>query len=143
MAVTAQFSDTPKIGNALITGTSAINTARDGSGTEGTNIFQCFAAGTNGSRIDRVIVSASGTLNATTAGMVRFYISNGTTKMLWREWAVTAVTPSNSAVGYTNLTTSKIDEGLVLPTGYSLWVSASVVDALGNQFAVTVQGGDF
>lgn len=67
MAVTAQFSDIPNIGRARISGALAPNTARDGSGTEGVNIFLAFTAGVNGSRVDRVIVNAAGTLAATTA----------------------------------------------------------------------------
>jgi len=72
MAVTAQFSDIPNIGRTRISGAGALNTARDGSGTEGTTIFLAFTAGVNGSRVDRVIVNAAGTLAATTAGMARF-----------------------------------------------------------------------
>ena len=145
MAVTAQFSNTPNVGRVRIAGTGALNTARDGSGTEGTTIFLAFTAGASGSRIDRVIVNAAGTLAATTAGMVRFFISgsDGTNKRLWREWAVTAVTPSASAVGYTNYTTSKIDGGLALKSGEKLWVTSHIADAAGNQFDIIIEGGDF
>ena len=145
MAVTAQFSNIPNIGRARISGTGALNTARDGSGTEGVNIFLAFTAGVNGSRVDRVIVNAAGTLAATTAGMARFFISgsDGTNKRLWREWQITAATPSASAIGYTNYTTSKIDGGLPLNAGEKLWVTSHIVDSAGNQFDIVIEGGDF
>ena len=145
MAVTAQFSDIPNIGRARISGAGAPNTARDGSGAEGTNIFLAFTAGANGSRVDRVIVNAAGTLAATTAGMARFFISgsDGTNKRLWREWQITAATPSNSAIGYTNYATSKIDGGLPLKAGEKLWVSSPFSDVAGNQFDIIIEGGDF
>ena len=146
MAVTANFSKIPNIGRARISGNLAPNTARDGSGTEGTDIFNCFTAGSgDGSRIDRVIINAAGTLAATTAGMIRFFISesSGANKRLWREWAVTAVTPSASAIGYTNYTTSLIDGGLKLKAGEKLWCTSHIADTAGNQFDIIIEGGDF
>ena len=145
MATTANFALTPNIGRTRISGVGSLNTARNGSGTEGTTIFLAFTAGANGSRIDRVIVNAAGTLAATTAGMARFFISgsDGTNKRLWREWQITAGTPSASAVGYTNYTTSKIDGGLALKAGEKLWVTSHIADAAGNQFDIVIEGGDF
>lgn len=145
MAVTANFALVPNVGRVKISGVAASNTSRTGSGTEGTNIFNVFTAGTNGSRIDRIIATAAGTLNVTTAGLIRFFISGpaGTDKTFYREWAVTAVTPSASAAGWTNYTTSKIDGGLCLKSGEKLWVSVHTVDGAGNQFDIVVEGGDF
>ena len=145
MAVTANFAQTPNLGRARISGVGAVNTARDGSGVEGTTIFLAFTAGANGSRVDRFIAIAAGTLAATTAGMIRVFISSagGVNKRLWREWQVTAVTPSASALGYTNYTTSKIDGGLALKAGEQIWVTSHFADAAGNQFDIIVEGGDF
>ena len=145
MATTANFALTPNIGRTRISGTGALNTNRDGSGTEGVTIFNAFTAGANGSRIDRVIINAAGTLAATTAGMVRVFHSqaNGANKRLWREWQVTAATPSASALGYTNYTTSKIDGGLCLKAGEQLWVTSHFADVAGNQFDIIIEGGDF
>lgn len=145
MAVTAQFANTPNVGRTKISGVAAANTARDGSGTEGNNIFLAFTAGASGARVDRVIVNAAGTLVTTTAGMIRVFISSagGINKRLWREWQVTATVPSASAFGYTNYTTSKIDGGLALRAGEQLWVASHIADAAGNQFDVIVEGGDF
>ena len=145
MATTANFALTPNIGRARISGAAALNTARDGSGTEGITIHLAFTAGANGSRVDRVIVNAAGTLAATTAGMARFFISNsdGTSKRLWREWQITAATPSASAIGYTNYITSKIDGGLALKAGEKIWVTSHIADSAGNQFDIVIEGGDF
>ena len=145
MALTANFALTPNVGRARISGTGAANTARDGSGVEGSNIFLAFTAGANGARIDRVIANAAGTLAATSAGMIRVFISqaSGLNKRLWREWQVTASTPSASALGYTNYTTSKIDGGLALKAGEQIWVTSHFSDTAGNQFDIIVEGGDF
>lgn len=143
MSVTAQFSATPKIGMARITGTGAANTARDGSGTEATNIFNVFSAGASGSRIDKVHVTACGTLAANTAGMLRLFISDGTNKRLYREITLAATTPSASAVGVNNFSSAAIDLGLILPDGHSLWATSHFADAAGNQFDVIASGGDF
>lgn len=145
MATTANFALTPNVGRTRISGTGSANTARDGSGTEGTTIYLAFTAGANGARVDRFIASAAGTLAVTTAGMIRVFISSaaGANKRLWREWQVTAVTPSASVVGWTNYTTSKIDGGLSLKAGEQIWVTSHFSDAAGNQFDIIVEGGDF
>jgi hypothetical protein len=143
MSATAQFSAVPNIGQVRISGAAAINTGRDGSGTEGTNIFQLFTAGANGSRIDRIIVRAAGTVAATTAGALRIYLSNGAVKRLWNEIPITAVTPTASAVGFNNNSTSAIDGGLVIPSGWSVWVSSEKAGTTGDQFDVIAQGGNF
>ena len=145
MAVTANFALTPNVGRARISGAGTANTARNGSGVEGSTIFLAFTAGANGARVDRFIAIAAGTLAATTAGMIRVFISDagGINKRLWREWQVTATTPSASALGYTNYTTSKIDGGLSLKSGEQIWVTSHFADAAGNQFDIIVEGGDF
>lgn len=143
MSATAQFSAVPNVGQVRISGASAVNTGRDGSGTEGTNIFQLFTAGANGSRIDRIIVRAAGTVAATTAGTIRIFLSNGTVKRLWLEIAIAAVTPTASVVGFNNNSTSAIDGGLVIPSGWSVWVSSEKAGTTGDQFDVIAQGGNF
>ena len=145
MAVTANFALTPNVGKARISGVGAANTARDGSGVEGSTIFLAFTAGVSGARIDRFIANAAGTLAATTAGIIRVFISDagGLNKRLWREWQVTAATPSASALGYTNYTTSKIDGGLALKGGEQIWVTSHFADSSGNQFDIIIEGGDF
>src|SRR6478609_2760997 len=67
MSSAAQYASAPKHGVALI---NAANTNRDGTGTLGV----VFTAGPNGARIDKILTQA---LAATTAGMVRYYLTKG------------------------------------------------------------------
>lgn len=84
MASTPSYAASPVIGMTQI---STANTNRDGTGTIGTVV----AGASGGRRVTRVVVQATGT---TTAGMVRFYLYDGTNTRLYRELSVTATTPS-------------------------------------------------
>lgn len=66
---------------------SAANTGRDGSGT----IVNLVTGGTNGTRIDRIVVKGTGT---NIAGMIRLFLYDGTNTWLWRELLTPAVTAS-------------------------------------------------
>jgi hypothetical protein len=126
------FILTPKIGMARIT---TANTNRDGTGTLG----DCMTGSTFGTRVDRIRIMATGT---TTAGMVRFYIYDGTNNRLWRELAVTAITPSATVLGYTNeiMTPDTQSPLLVLPSASHI-LRASTHN--GEQFDIVTHGGDF
>ena len=89
---------------------STANTNRDGTGT----IVTVFTAGASGSRIDDIVVTATGT---TTAGMVRLFLNDGTNTRLWAEIPVTAVTPSGTVQAFTS---SMLNQALILPNGWSL-----------------------
>lgn len=67
MSSAAQYASTPKFGATTI---NSANTNRDGTGTIGV----VFTAGPNGARIDKLLTQA---LAATTAGMVRYYVTKG------------------------------------------------------------------
>ncbi|NBX74718.1 MAG: hypothetical protein EBQ89_10555, partial [Alphaproteobacteria bacterium] len=68
MATDPNFAGTPLAGNAQI---STANTNRDGTGTLGTVV----TAGASGSRIEEIVIEATGT---TTAGMIRLFLNDGT-----------------------------------------------------------------
>lgn len=89
MATTATLVSTPRLENVQI---STANANRDGTGTI-TALITGVAAGT---LLNRIEVKATGT---TTAGMIRIFQSTdgGTTKLLWKELTVAAVTPSATA----------------------------------------------
>jgi len=126
------FTLTPHIGQVRI---STANTNRDGTGTLG----DVITGTTNGTRVDRVRIMATGT---TTAGMVRFYLWDGTNNRLWRELAVTAITPSATVLGYANeiLTPDTQSPLLVLPS--SSWtLRASTHNA--ETFDIVAHGGDY
>jgi hypothetical protein len=107
MATTPQYASTPINGAVNI---ATANALRDGSGTLGTLI----TAGTNGTRVDDIYITATGT---TTAGIVRMFLSNGTTNYLIQELIVSAVTVSATVPAWSQPITNK---GLVLQNGWSL-----------------------
>lgn len=110
MATTANYANTPRAAVAQVT---AANTARDGTGT----IVTVFTAGTSGSRVDDIVITATGN---TTAGMIRLFLHDGTNARLWMEIPVSAVTVSATVAGWT---TSLLNQALILPNGWSLRAS--------------------
>ena len=126
MSTTPQYAASPKTGIVAI---SSANANRDGTGTLGT----VFTAAASGSRIDRIIVTATGT---TTAGTVRLYIHNGTTAYLYDEVSVDAIIPSGtvSAFRYDNTNVN-----ITIPTGYSLRASTANAET----FNIIAMGGDY
>jgi hypothetical protein len=125
------FVITPHIGLVRI---STANTNRDGTGTLG----DVFTGTTNGSRIDRITMTATAT---TTAGMLRFFIFDGTNTRAWQEVQVTAITPSGTvkAFTYTIVSDSPTIPLLVLPSTWVLRVGTVAAET----FDVTAFGGDY
>lgn len=125
------FALTPRCGMAQI---STANTNRDGTGTIGT----VLAAGSNGTRIDLITIKATVT---TTAGMIRLFIHDGTNYRLWKEIAVSAITPSGTVAAFASILTPDTDGDLplILPANYSLRASTNNAET----FNVIAQGGDF
>ena len=118
---------------ATATQIATANTNRDGTGTIGT----IKAAGTYGSRIDRVVLTAA---VATTAGVVRLYISDGTNHRLLEEILVTAITPSASVAVWSGESQVITPESpLVIPDTYSLRASTHNAEAIN----VCAMGGDY
>jgi hypothetical protein len=107
MASNANYAATPKSALAQL---SAANTNRDGTGT----IVTVLTAGTSGSRIDDIVITATAT---TTAGMVRLFLHDGTNARLFREVPVTAITPSATVQAFA---ASLPNLALVLAPGWSL-----------------------
>lgn len=92
MATNANYASTPRSASALI---STANTNRDGTGT----IVTLLSGGATGTRIDDIRIAA---IAATTAGMIRFFLSldGGTTNRLLFEIPVSAVSPSGSVAAF-------------------------------------------
>lgn len=126
MAASPAYTATPRTERATI---SVANTNRDGTGT----IVNLFTAGANGSRVERITICATGT---TTAGMIRFFLYDGTNFDLWREVSVTAITPSGTVIAYyfqiSNL-------AFILSSGKSLRVATNNAET----FKIIAEGGDF
>lgn len=127
MATTANYANTPR---AAVAQVSTANTARDGTGT----IATVFTAGSSGSRVDDIVIIATGT---TTAGMVRLFLHDGTNARLWQEVPVSAVTVSATVPAWT---TSLLNQALVLPNGWSLRASTEKTETF-NVFVD--RAGDF
>jgi hypothetical protein len=125
------FTLTPHISSARI---ATANTNRDGTGTLGS----VATGATNGTRIDRVTISATST---TTAGMVRLFIDDGAANIrLIREIPVTAATPSGTVQAFfyefARTDTYPVE---VLPSGYILKAGTNNAES----FDVVAHGGDF
>lgn len=134
MASKPAYAGTPRIEYAQV---SAANTNRDGA--TGTYV-SVFDAGSAGSRLDRITVKATG---STTAGSVRLFVSDGSTKILWKEVVVEAASPGADTPTFEDEILSSDDDHvlplLVFPSGYSLWASTHNAET----FNVIAEGGDF
>ncbi|MCE9583172.1 MAG: hypothetical protein K8T20_11830 [Planctomycetes bacterium] len=109
---------------------STANANRDGTGTIGTLV----TGGANGTRIDRIVIKATVT---TTAGMIRFFIYDGTNTRLIREILVTAITASATVAAFES---DLLTPDLYLPTSsYQLKVSTEKAEA----FNVHAFGGQY
>lgn len=101
MATTAAFFSTPRTAAGYL---SAANTGRDGTGT----VVTVMTGAATGTRIDDIDIIATA---ATTAGVVRLFLYDGSTYYLWREILVQAVTPSTSVAAWSS---QLRDLGLIL-----------------------------
>lgn len=126
MATAPNFAATPRFGGVSI---STADTSR----TAPTNVGTVFTAGSSGSRIDEVTITAAGT---STANVVRLFIYTGSTYYLLQEVLISAVTPSASVDSFTTTLTFN---SLVIPTGHSLRATTNNAET----YHVTAYGGDF
>lgn len=127
MGTSANYASTPRAAFGQVT---TANTNRDGTGT----IATIFTAGSSGSRIDDIVIQATGT---TTAGMVRLFLHDGTNARLWAEVPVSAVTPSGTVQAWTS---QLLNLSLILANGWSLRASTNNAET----FNILVdRAGDF
>lgn len=127
MSTSAQYAATPRTAVAQV---STANTARDGTGTLAT----VFTAGASGSRIDDLTIAAVAT---TTAGMVRLFLHDGTNARLWKEIAVSAITPSATVPVFSS---SLSNQALILQSGWSLRASTHNAETFN---VLVTRAGDF
>jgi len=113
---------------------STANTNRDGTGT----IETILTSGTNGSRIDKIIIHAQSTV---TSGNIRLFIHDGASYFLFKEMPVIATTPSSTTPAFSAVLSQEIESTLplILPTGYSLRASTEKAES----FNIIAIGGDF
>lgn len=133
------FPITPVAQGLSVVSASALTSRAAITGTTGLSL--CFTAGSNGSRIDTIILQATGT---TLAGLIDLWIFDGTTSRLIYETAVTVVTPNTTTtVGFNaNISTTTFCGGvpLTIPSGYALYCSSQVASQL---IGVTTVGGHY
>lgn len=127
MATTAQYASTVRTAQAQV---STANTNRNGTGT----IVTVFTAGSNGSRIDDIYITATAT---TTAGVVRLFLNDGTNTYLWREILVPAITPSTTVSVFS---AALLSQGLILANTWSLRASTNNAETFNIQ---VTRAGDF
>ena len=140
MAQNPNFVATANNGRVRLT---TANTTRDLSST--TNAGLLFTAAATGSRIDTIEFNhnAASQTQASIAAVGRVWICTdalGANPRLKREIALTAVTPSASAIGATF--TMTFSPPLVLANGEFLWAGISATQTSGA-YDVIVSGGDF
>lgn len=131
MSTSPQFAAIPNTSAITI---ATANTARNGTGTIGT----IFTAGSNGSRIDKIVIHAQATV---TAGAIRFFIHDGTSYFLFKEIPVVATTPAATTPAFSAVLSQEIEATLplILPPGYSLRASTEKSES----FNIIAVGGDF
>ena len=127
MATSPNFVNTPKVGMVQVT---TANTNRNGTGT----IVTVFTAGTLGSRVDWIEITAVGT---TTNNVIRLFISDGTTTWLMDEILITANTPS--VTNRVSRQTVVYSNPLVLQPNWSLRASTNNTET----YNIIAFGGDF
>lgn len=131
MATAAVFFATPHNGYAAL---AAANTSHDGTGA---NIVDVITGLGGGTKIERVIIQATGA--STTAGMVRLWVSDGTTTYCEEEIPVTALTPSATVKAFhADVDFTFPSKILVLPVGHKLRASTHNPEA----FHVVAIGAD-
>lgn len=127
-ATDANYVASPALGMGQLT---VANTNRDG--TTGTYV-DILTGAADGTRVFRIVMAATVT---TTAGMIRFFIYDGTNARLYKEVPVAAVTPSGTVAAWT---TEIETPDLILPsTSHVLRASINNAEAT-NVFA---HGGAF
>lgn len=131
MALDPQFAAAPHVSAAQL---SVANTGRDGTGT----VPVVMTAAASGTRIRAIHVKA---VAATTAGMVRLFLHDGTNFHLWKEVPVSAVTPGAStetfSLSMTEVTNPELLP-LTMPSGWSLRAATEKAEAI----RVIAEGGN-
>lgn len=124
---TPKFIDAPVIGIAEI---SVANTKRDG-----TDTMVVVAAGTKAGEVIELIRVVA--IVTTTAGMIRLFLNDGTTKYLYKELPVAVVIASATVPAFEK---EFVPTGgtLTLPTGWTLEAATEKAEA----FKVFAFGGD-
>lgn len=129
MASSPSFAATPRIGVASV---STANTNRDGTGT----IATVFTAGSNGSKIEEIVVQATGD---PADSIVTIFLHDGSNYWLFDE--IDLGNPAAASATVEAFRYSQTYANLVLPNGWSIRaaITAALTSGVVNAFAL---GGD-
>lgn len=113
------------------------NTNRDGTGTIADIVANTTTVGLNGCLVRWISIETTAASTITSAGMLRFYLHDGSNYRLFREIQVTAITPSATVKGWSlqavttegDIANGRWNINLDLPPGYKLGVSTHIGDA--------------
>lgn len=133
-------------GNTVPVRISAANTAADGSGTVGTDIFQLIAvdsAGAGSVILGVVFTSAQGTVGASAARVCRIFFTDtaGANPRIVGEVAFPAITRSATVIGATN--TFWFPRPVTLLPGQKVLVSQSVRATAADDTDAYALSGDY
>lgn len=123
MATTPQFAAT------LLVGSNVLSATADTSYTAPAHSVTLVTAGSNGSKIEEIDMYGTG---VTVAGVVQFYLYDGTTYHAFASQVVTVVTPSTTTAPFSATLTFS---NLVIPSGWSLVATSFVASQLINCIA--------
>jgi hypothetical protein len=139
------FSVTPRTSSVRV---SAAQTASDGTGTVGTNVFLAFTPGVDGSYLQRIRFSLSESTMSTASAAATLRVSIATTNtgtlttantFLYQEINAAAQTPTTTASSYP----IDIPLNFAIPSDQYVMVSTSVAANANTAWVATVIGGDY
>lgn len=123
MAANPTYAGTPNVNLGQL---SAANTARDGSGTLGTTLIQCWTAGTKGAVINRVIIKAEG--NPADC-VITLFLYNGTNTRLFDEFDIgDPAAASTTVAGYRE---ERYYNDMPIPPNWQVRAAITVVPTAG------------
>jgi hypothetical protein len=129
MATNPQFIATPRISRCQL---QTANTATDGSGT----IADLIVGAATGTRILEITAKAT---NTTVLSQINLFLYDGTQWDLFDQFAVTAVTGSNTVSSYR---LNRVYQNLILPSAtWKIGATISVAPTVGT-VRVAAFGGD-
>ena len=139
------FSVTPRVSSVRV---SAAQTASDGTGTVGTNMYLAFTPGIDGSYLQRVRFSLSESTMSTASAAATLRVSIATTNtgtlttancFLYQEINAAAQTPTTTASSYP----IDIPLNFAIQSNQYVMVSTSVAPTANTAWVATVIGGDY
>ena len=139
------FSVTPRVSSVRV---SAAQTASDGTGTVGTNMYLAFTPGIDGSYLQRVRFSLSESTMSTASAAATLRVSIATTNtgtlttancFLYQEINAAVQTPTTTASSYP----IDIPLNFAIPSNQYVMVSTSVAANANTAWVATVIGGDY